>query len=76
MGVYFSRNYVSNRKKTNVKLSVYNMVGQEVAVLVNGNKTAGTYSVNFDAAKLSSGVYFYRIQAGNQVLTKKMMLLK
>lgn len=59
-----------------VKLVVYDLVGKEVAVLVNEYKQAAYHRVNFDAAALSSGVYLYRITAGNFVDTKKMLLLK
>ncbi len=60
----------------NVKLSVYNLVGEEVAVLVNGFNQAGTFEVTFDASNLSTGVYLYKLQSANSVQTKKMMLLK
>jgi hypothetical protein len=60
----------------NVKLSVYDITGREVAVLVNEYKTSGIYEVNFDASKLASGVYFYKIQAGEFTATKKMLLVK
>ncbi len=59
-----------------VTLNVYNMLGQRVATLVNKVQNTGRYSVNFDALKLASGVYLYRIQSGNFSLTKKMILLK
>jgi hypothetical protein len=62
--------------KQNVQLIVYNILGKEIAVLVNEVKPAGNYEVNFDASKLSSGVYFYQIQAGNFVETKKMILIR
>jgi hypothetical protein len=57
-------------------LKVYNIVGQEVATLVNGVVTAGSYDVKFDASRLSSGVYFYTLRSGSFVETKKMTLLK
>jgi hypothetical protein len=60
----------------NVKLSVYNLVGEEVAVLVNGYTDAGQFEVSFDASNLSSGVYLYKLQSANSVITKKMTLLK
>ncbi len=63
-------------KEANVTLKVYNLVGQEVATLVNANQAQGTYQVTFDASNLSSGVYFYTLKAGNYTVTKKMMLLK
>jgi len=59
-----------------VKLAVYNMLGEEVATIVNGTQKAGRYEVVFDASKLSSGVYVYRIEAGSFVSSKKLMLLK
>ncbi len=63
-------------KEANVTLKVYNLVGQEVATLVNANQAQGIYEVTFDASNLSSGVYFYTLNAGNFSVTKKMMLLK
>ncbi len=59
-----------------VSLKVYDIMGREVAELVNEDKTAGTYSLDFDASSLASGMYFYKISAGNFVSTKKMVLLK
>ena len=63
-------------KQTNVLIKVYDILGKEVATLVNGEKAAGNYSVDFNASKLTSGMYVYNIQAGNYTATKKMMLLK
>ncbi len=59
-----------------VTLKIYNILGQVVATLVNTELKAGTYSSVFDASRLSSGVYFYTIHAGDFVQAKKMMLLK
>ncbi len=59
-----------------VSLKVYDVLGREVATLVSGRQEAGRYSVPFNAASLSSGVYFYRLQSGSFVETKKMMLVK
>ncbi len=59
-----------------VTLKVYNLLGQEVATLVNQNQKPGNYVADFNAANLASGVYMYRLQAGNFSLTKKMILLK
>jgi len=59
-----------------VSLKVYDIMGREVAELVNEDQTAGTYSLNFDASSLASGMYFYSISAGNFASTKKMVLLK
>jgi len=60
----------------NVTLTVYDMLGKEVANLVNEVKAAGNYTVNFNAGNLPSGVYFYKLNNGSQVLTQKMMLIK
>lgn len=59
-----------------VTLTVYDPVGKEVAVLVNGFHLAGTYSVHFEARKLNSGVYFYRLRSGNFDDVKRMIVLK
>jgi len=59
-----------------VTLKVYDVIGKEVATLVNEEKAAGKHKVNFNASTLSSGVYFYRLQAGSFVQTRKMLLLK
>ncbi len=58
------------------KLVVYDVLGNEVAVLFNGEKPAGIFEVNFNAASLSSGVYFYKLQSGSFVQTRKMIVLK
>ncbi len=63
-------------KSSFITLKIYNLLGQEVATLLNREQTAGTHEVSFDASKLSSGVYFYSLKAGNFTSTKKMMLLK
>jgi hypothetical protein len=60
----------------NVTLKIYNTLGQEVITLVNEYKSAGRYQISFDASKLTSGVYFYRVNSGNNSLVKKMMLIK
>ncbi len=60
----------------NVKLDVYNTLGEKVAELVNGPMTAGSYSIAFDASLLPSGIYFYRIEAGSNVAVCKMILMK
>jgi hypothetical protein len=59
-----------------VTLKVFNILGQQVAVLFQSYQKAGSYNVNFDASKLSSGVYLYRLQSNNYIETKKMTLLK
>jgi Secretion system C-terminal sorting domain len=59
-----------------VTLKIYNILGQEVKTLINEYKNSGSYKVNFYAASLASGVYFYRLISGNFVQVKKMVLLK
>ncbi|MBL7135885.1 MAG: T9SS type A sorting domain-containing protein [Candidatus Marinimicrobia bacterium] len=59
-----------------VKLVVYNILGKEVATLVNEEKPVGSYTVNFDGSELSSGVYLYTLTTGTQVITQKMLLIK
>ena len=59
-----------------VTLKIYDILGREVTTLVNKEQKAGNYKVNFDASRLASGVYFYRIIAGDFVQTKKMILLR
>jgi len=61
---------------SNVQLKIYNILGKEVASLVNSNQVAGQYSVSFNAQNMASGVYFYTISAGKYTSTKKMMLIK
>jgi len=63
-------------KAGNVYLSVYNAIGEEVAVLTNSYKEAGTYEINFDAKDLPSGIYIYKLQNGINSITKKMLLVK
>ncbi len=59
-----------------VMLKVYNLLGQEVAILVDSELQTGSYSVQFNAGNLSSGMYFYRLQSGSFTETKKLVLLK
>ncbi len=59
-----------------VSLKIYDALGREVATLVNAKQSPGKYSVQFDAAELPSGVYFYTLRAGNFVQTRKMILMK
>jgi hypothetical protein len=62
--------------KERISLKVYDILGNEVATLVNEIKPAGTYSITFDAKNLASGVYVYQIKAGNFIKSNKMVLLK
>tara|TARA_R110000868_G_scaffold383578_2_gene650599 strand:- start:18186 stop:21050 length:2865 start_codon:yes stop_codon:yes gene_type:complete len=64
-------------KTSKVNLDVFDLLGRKVATLINGeSKTAGRYSVQFDGRNMASGLYIYRLQVGNTILTKKMTLIK
>ena len=63
-------------KSSEVRLSVYDLLGREVSVLVNERRDAGVHEVKFDASGLPSGVYFYRMKAGDFVETKRLLLLR
>ncbi len=69
-------NPFSKGEGTLVQMKVYDVLGNEVATLVNEQKPAGVYEVEFNASQLSSGIYFYKLQAGSFVETKKMILMK
>jgi hypothetical protein len=62
--------------KSFVSLKVFDVIGREVAMLMSQEKPAGTYNVTFDASKLPSGVYFYRLTIGDFTQVKKMLLVK
>jgi hypothetical protein len=63
-------------QKKMVTLKVFDVLGYEIATLVNEEKSAGNYTVKFDGSKLSSGIYFYQLKAENYISTKKLILLK
>ncbi|MCX7833838.1 MAG: M20/M25/M40 family metallo-hydrolase [Ignavibacteria bacterium] len=63
-------------KNSFVTLKIYDLLGREVATLINEEKPAGYYSIDFDASNLSSGIYFYRLSAGDFIKTMKMTLMK
>jgi hypothetical protein len=63
-------------QSSQVQIKIYDVLGNEIATLVNETKEAGKYNINFNASKLSSGVYFYTIKAGDFIQTKKMILLR
>jgi hypothetical protein len=63
-------------KASFVSLKVYDMLGRQVADLVNEQKSAGQYLVDFDASSLTSGVYFYRLESNGYVDVKRMVVLK
>jgi len=62
--------------KGSVKLIIYDLLGREVAVLVNEEKPAGRYTVTWDGLRFSNGVYFYKLTAASFVETRRMLLLK
>ncbi len=62
--------------KNNVTLKIYDLLGREVATLLNKQIAPGNYQINFDGSNLSSGIYFYQLKAGNFVKSKKMILMK
>jgi hypothetical protein len=59
-----------------VSLKVFDLIGREVAIIVSEEMSAGSYSRQWNAANMSSGIYFYRLQAGSFTETKKLILLK
>ena len=63
-------------KLSDVKVCVYDLLGNEVAILVNDTQAAGKYTVQFDGSNLSSGMYFYELQSEGKVISKKMALIK
>lgn len=66
----------SLEKRSEVKISVYDLLGHEVAILVDGMRSAGTHKVQFDGSNMSSGIYFYKLQSEGKVISKKMALIK
>ncbi|MGB5895882.1 MAG: T9SS type A sorting domain-containing protein, partial [Ignavibacteriaceae bacterium] len=63
-------------KESEVTVKVFDILGAEVITLLNEEKEAGVYEVDFNAQRLASGVYFYRLQAGSFIEAKKMVLMK
>jgi sugar lactone lactonase YvrE len=63
-------------QRSDLVITVYNVLGKEVMTLINDEQEAGVYEVEFNASTLASGIYFYQLRAGNYVETKKMILLK
>ena len=61
---------------SNVKLTIYDAIGKQVGVIVNEHLSAGTFNYTWNAGNLSSGIYFYRIEAKDFIMVKKMVLLK
>jgi hypothetical protein len=66
----------SLEQSSNVTLRVFDILGREVATLINENQNAGRHVVNFDASNFASGIYLYRLEAGSFVQVKKMILMK
>jgi hypothetical protein len=64
------------QNKSNVKITILNAIGEEVAVVLNEEREPGYHQVEFNAANLPIGVYFYQLRAGSFVETKKMVLMK
>jgi hypothetical protein len=64
------------KELTEVQIVVYDILGREITTLVNDEKPVGSYEILFDASNLPSGIYFYRLQAGDYIETKKMVLMK
>lgn len=63
-------------ERSMITLKVYDIIGREIAILINEERDAGWYEQSFDASALSSGIYIYRLSAGSKVFSKKMMLIK
>ena len=61
---------------SNVEINIYNLLGQKVATLVNQKQPAGNYHIQWDATGYSTGVYYYRLKAGDLQQVKKMILIK
>jgi hypothetical protein len=63
-------------KESFISMKIYDIIGREVETLVNQNYTRGTHIINWNASRFASGVYFYRMEAGDNVSVKKMVLIK
>jgi hypothetical protein len=66
----------SLKQTGDVRLSIFDILGREVAVLVDGVQNAGQHTITFTGTDLSTGIYLYRLQVGKEVITKKMVLVK
>ncbi len=76
MGTRPTTNEFDLPKKNRVRLDIFNILGERIATLVDETRQAGYHSEQFDATGLASGLYFYRLQAGGFVATKKLLLLR
>ena len=65
-----------NRQASDVKIDIYDLLGRNIGTIVDGYKSAGDHQVTWDASDVTSGVYFYKIQAGEYSETKRMTYLK
>ncbi len=74
--IKYSIALVGTKHSISVQLEVYDILGNEIAALVNCDQPAGSYEVTFDASKLASGIYFYTLKADNFIASKKLILLK
>jgi hypothetical protein len=74
--IKYSISQVGPQRAVSVQLKVYDILGKEVATLVSEEQSAGVYEIELDANKLSSGIYFYHLRAGNFIQTKKLVLMK
>jgi hypothetical protein len=63
-------------EKSNINVSIYDILGNKITTLLNEIKQPGQYDITFDASRLSSGVYFYKLQSDKFVITKKMAFIK
>jgi hypothetical protein len=63
-------------RESQVRLEVFNVLGQKVVTLIDGKRAAGNYSASFDASLVSSGIYFYRLSTSTQTISKKMIVMK
>jgi hypothetical protein len=63
-------------ENSNVVITIFNSIGEDVLTLVNEEKAAGSYEVNFNASGFTSGIYYYKLQIDNFAQTKKMILMK
>jgi len=63
-------------EKSNVVITIFNSIGEDVLTIVDENKEAGSYEVNFNASGFTSGIYYYKLQTDNFAQTKKMILMK
>ncbi len=65
-----------NNITSHVRLTLFNLIGEEVAVLIDGERSVGKYSYKFNSQDLASGFYFYRLRAGDMVRTKKLIFIR